>query len=85
MLYKALLGLLERQQFFNGETCYSPQRKEQSSEKDAGLFERANCIMDMNADYTWSMNVMKQALGLLSNVGGLLTNLKLLMIVYRSK
>lgn len=39
----------------------------------------------MNADYTWSMIIMQPALGLLSNVGGLLTNLKLLMIVDRNK
>jgi putative transposase len=87
--YKAeWLGIkvIEVSECYTSQTCHNCHTKDKGARRVQGLYECKNCKVSCNADYNGSMNIMQRALGILSSVGGTLTNpAEPLVIVERNK
>jgi putative transposase len=87
--YKAeWLGIkvIEVSECYTSQTCHNCHTRDKAARRVQGLYECKNCKVSCNADYNGSMNIMQRALGILSSVGGTLTNpAEPLVIVERNK
>jgi len=75
--YKAeWLGIkvIEISEAYTSQTCHHCHVVDKNARKTQELFMCKNCGLRTNADYNGSMNIMQQALGILSKVGGHLTS-----------
>jgi IS605 OrfB family transposase len=68
------------------QTCHNCFNRSRTARKTQGLYRCTNCGREFNADENGSRNILQRALGVLSNVGGLLTcRIEPLVIAERSK